>query len=80
MYTQTGTPYYASPEVWKGDAYDFKSDLWSLGCVLYECAALMPPFTGNSMEDLYKKIIRGSYDRIPYCYSDELNSFIGACL
>lgn len=43
--TQTGTPYYASPEVWKDKPYDFKSDIWSLGCVLYEMITLSPPFT-----------------------------------
>jgi NIMA (never in mitosis gene a)-related kinase len=42
--TQAGTPYYASPEVWKDQAYGIKSDVWSLGCILYELIALKPPF------------------------------------
>ena len=44
LQTQTGTPYYASPEVWKDLPYDEKSDIWSTGCVLYEAMMLKPPF------------------------------------
>ncbi|CAK0892725.1 unnamed protein product, partial [Prorocentrum cordatum] len=53
--TQTGTPYYASPEVWRDMPYDAKSDMWSLGCVLYEMVALQPPFRAEDMEGLYRK-------------------------
>ena len=53
--TQTGTPYYASPEVWKDRPYGVKSDMWSLGCVLYEMAAQKPPFTATDLPGLYKK-------------------------
>ena len=65
LYTQTGTPYYASPEVWKDMPYDFKSDIWSLGCVIYEATSLRSPFIADSMEELYKKIVRGVFPRIP---------------
>jgi len=43
-FTQTGTPYYASPEIWLDKSYDIKSDIWSLGCVTYEMITLRPPF------------------------------------
>ena len=42
--TQTGTPSYASPEVWKNENYSQKSDMWSLGCCLYEMLTLKLPF------------------------------------
>ena len=74
--TQTGTPYYASPEVWKDQGYDKKSDIWSLGCILYEMAALHPPFHSEDLEGLSKKVIKGVYHKLPETYSQELNDII----
>ena len=71
-YTQTGTPYYASPEVWKDKPYDNKSDVWSLGCVLYEMITLRPPFRAQNMEGLYNKVCKGQFNRIPDKFSDDL--------
>jgi len=71
-YTQTGTPYYASPEVWKDKPYDNKSDVWSLGCVLYEMITLRPPFRAQDMEGLFNKVCKGQFNRIPERFSDDL--------
>lgn len=78
--TQTGTPYYASPEVWRDMPYDAKSDMWSLGCVLYEVCALRPPFRADDMEALYRKVLRGQYPRIPAIYSQDLTDVIASLL
>ena len=71
-YTQTGTPYYASPEVWNDKPYDTKSDIWSMGCVLYEMASLKPPFRAKNMEGLYKKVMEGKVIRIPTKFTNDL--------
>jgi NIMA (never in mitosis gene a)-related kinase len=76
MQTQTGTPYYASPEVWQDQPYDAKCDLWSLGCVIYECAALHPPFLAGDMNGLYLKVIKGVYPALPNNYSADLVKLI----
>ena len=55
-HTQTGTPYYASPEVWWDEPYNIKTDIWSLGCVLYEMCMLRPPFKAMDMNELYSKV------------------------
>lgn len=71
-FTQTGTPYYASPEVWRDEPYDIKSDIWSLGCVLYEMITLKPPFQASSMKGLFKRVCTGKIQRIPKSYSVDL--------
>ena len=79
-YTQTGTPYYASPEVWKDEPYDSKSDLWSLGCVLYEMITLKPPFRADDMQGLYKKVLKGVYQKIPNHFTSDLSSVVHGLL
>ena len=75
-YTQTGTPYYASPEVWKDLPYDNKSDIWSLGCVLYEMTTLNPPFKAKNMEGLYKRVLSGDVSKLPNNFSNDLYEVI----
>ena len=70
--TQTGTPYYASPEVWMNKPYSFKSDLWSIGCVIFEMCELKPPFNGNDMDDLFVNICLNKVQRINERYSEDL--------
>ena len=76
LYTQTGTPYYASPEVWKDMPYDSKSDIWSLGCVFYEVLTLVPPFRAKDMNGLFKKVTTGIFDEPPKMYSNDLVKLI----
>lgn len=76
LYTQTGTPYYASPEVWRDQPYDSKSDIWSLGCVIYEMTTLKPPFRAQDMNGLYKRVLKGAYPEIPKKYTKDLADVI----
>ena len=75
-YTQTGTPYYASPEVWKDQPYDIKSDIWSLGWVLYEMITLKPPFRAEDMHSLFKVVLKGIYPKISNKFSQDLQKVV----
>ncbi|XP_073195048.1 serine/threonine-protein kinase Nek2 isoform X2 [Lepidochelys kempii] len=74
--TFVGTPYYMSPEQMNRMSYNEKSDIWSLGCLLYELCALSPPFTAYNQKELAEKIKEGKFRRIPYRYSDQLNELL----
>lgn len=74
--TQIGSPYYVSPEMWKNKPYGHKSDMWAIGCFLYELVALHPPFQANSLEKLASKIMTGQYDPLPRNTSPEIAAMI----
>ena len=56
-----GTPYYMAPEIITDKKFDYKSDLWSIGCILYLMLAGVPPFNGLDDAEVIAKIIRGKY-------------------
>ena len=75
-HTQAGTPAYAAPEVWMEKPYGLKSDIWSLGCVLYEMVTLKCPFREDNMVKLYNKVLVGEYKKIPNNFSYEIKWII----
>ena len=86
-HSTVGTPYYMSPECIQaggggGGGYDFKSDTWSLGCLLYELAALRSPFYREKINFylLGKRITSGSFDPLPAGFSAQLGELVDSLL
>lgn len=69
--TQIGTPYYMSPELFKGGIYNYKTDIWSLGCILYELITLQKPFYGNNIIELGNNI---QYKKYPINFNNTYKS------
>lgn len=78
--SKVGTPYYLSPEVCEDRPYNSKSDIWSLGCMLYEMCTLKHPFEARNQAALLLKIIKGKYEGIPRIYSRQLGEIVHSCL
>ncbi|KIP02581.1 hypothetical protein PHLGIDRAFT_26519 [Phlebiopsis gigantea 11061_1 CR5-6] len=79
--TYVGTPYYMSPELMQEKAYDSKSDIWSLGCLIFELCALKPPFhEAKTHAELSILIRNGRIPPLPKGYSPALASVIKAML
>ena len=70
--TQTGTPYFASPEIWEDKPYNFKSDIWSIGCILYQMAGLKMPFQGKNIKEVYHNLKSINIPPLPDIYSPDL--------
>lgn len=75
-HTFIGTANYMSPELCDHRPYNSKSDIWAIGCILYEMACFKPPFQGKQFGQVMLKIISGSYEPIPKLYSQELKDMI----
>ncbi|CAN0051836.1 unnamed protein product, partial [Discosporangium mesarthrocarpum] len=78
--TCIGTPYYMSPEIFKSQPYNHKSDVWALGCVLYEMTTLSHAFDASSLNGLANKIIKGRYPAVSSKYSHNLRGLISNML
>ena len=75
------TRYSFSPqEQFTEELYDEKSDLWSLGCLMYELCALSPPFMAPNQRVLAVRVREGRFRRIPHTFSYELQSVIADLL
>ncbi|XP_048068150.2 serine/threonine-protein kinase Nek1 isoform X5 [Ursus arctos] len=74
--TCIGTPYYLSPEICENKPYNNKSDIWALGCVLYEMCTLKHAFEAGNMKNLVLKIISGSFPPVSLHYSYDLRNLL----
>lgn len=75
-HTIVGTPYYLSPELCEEKPYNHKSDIWSLGCVLYELCTFKHPFEAKNQGSLIMKIVKGQYAPINKMYSEGLRQMV----
>ncbi|CAG9311856.1 unnamed protein product [Blepharisma stoltei] len=78
--TVVGTPYYMSPEVCQNKPYTNKSDIWSLGCLLYELCNLRFPFVANNLLTLITKILNEPPDPLDADLPNELGFAIKSML
>ncbi|ESO84091.1 hypothetical protein LOTGIDRAFT_108248 [Lottia gigantea] len=74
--TVLGTPYYISPEMCEGKPYSFKSDIWALGCILYEMACLQKTFEGTNLPALVNKIMKGQFAPVKEMYSPDFRDVV----
>ena len=74
--TVIGTPYYLSPEICKEKPYNEKSDIWALGCILYELCTFKHPFEATNQAALINKILKENPKPIPYTFDYYFNEII----
>ena len=78
--TLIGTPYYISPEMCEDKPYNQKSDVWALGCILYELCTFRHPFDATNQGALFLKIMKENPEPIFACYSSNLQKLVNQIL
>ena len=78
--TLIGTPYYLSPEMCQDMPYNQKSDVWALGCILYELCTFRHPFNATNQGALIVKILNSNPEPIFNCYSSQLQYLVNQIL
>ena len=78
--TYVGTPFYMSPEICAAEQYSLHSDIWALGCIMYELCAKEPPFNAKTHLELIQRIRLGKITPLSHIYSPELKETISRCL
>ena len=78
--TFVGTPYYLSPEICDEKPYNEKSDVWALGCILYEMASFKHPFNASNQPSLYFKIMKGIYEPLSLKCSFDIKKMVEVLL
>ncbi|CAM6055151.1 unnamed protein product, partial [Sphagnum tenellum] len=79
-YTVVGTPCYISPELCEGKPYNQKSDVWAMGCILYELCCLKRAFEAPTLPALVLKIMRGNYRPLPPHCSSSVRDLVSSLL
>ncbi|XP_028262950.1 serine/threonine-protein kinase Nek4 isoform X2 [Parambassis ranga] len=78
--TLIGTPYYMSPELFSNKPYNHKSDVWALGCCVYEMSTLKHAFNAKDMNSLVYRIVEGKLPQMPSKYDPQLGELIKSML
>ena len=77
---KVGTPFYLAPEIWEDKPCSKKSDIWSLGVILYELCTFKYPYMANNVEELQAKVMKEKYTPIPVTVKQCFSEIIQKCL
>jgi len=73
---KVGTPFYLAPELWEDKECSKKTDVWSLGVILYELCTHKYPYQANTMEELSGKVLKEKYAPIPMTVNKDFKEII----